>query len=121
MKRVTIYTFIIFLFILVYFVNNLYLKVVLLIAASLLILITKYISNKSTPKTEIFFDERIEFNIYKWSTKILCVLNFFLFLALFLSDQFDFIPEFSTELFLVYLLISMCFPFYILPTILKHC
>lgn len=120
MKKITIYTFIIFLFIIVYLVNNLYLKVVLLIATSLFILINKYKSNKLTPKTEVFFDERIEFNIYKWSTKILCALNFFLILILFLSNQFNFIPTFTTEFLLVYLLISICVPFYILPAVLKH-
>ncbi|MHC5267877.1 hypothetical protein ACYSNO_01625 [Enterococcus sp. LJL98] len=92
---------------------------ILLIGFSLLIVLAKY-QRQEMKKEENEYDDRVNQNITKWSLRSLYVCNSLLILLLFLQQQ-EIIPvSIPIEGLILFLIFSLCLPFYLIPAIIKH-
>ena len=91
-------------------------KLFLIVIATILIALAKYV--RSNRKVEdIEFDDRVNANITKWSLRIVYVMNLVLFLLLVFESKG--ILDISNHFILIYLVLTLFIPFYVTPTILK--
>lgn len=105
--------------IVLYFVEHSLTKGVLLAGVICLIVFAK-IKRSQLQKDDIEYDDRVNANISKWSLRIVFLLNACLILILFIDKQDIVTLKMSIDMILIYLLITLCIPFYIVPTILKR-
>lgn len=91
-------------------------KLFLIVIASILIALAKYIRSKRIDE-EIEFDDRVNANIAKWSLRIVYVMNSALFILLVFESKG--ILDISIHFILIYLVLSLFIPFYVTPSILK--
>ncbi|MGN7476324.1 hypothetical protein ACTHOQ_00600 [Solibacillus silvestris] len=106
-------------FLVILFIESTLLKWLLLAGISCLIILAKYKRSK-IQNGEFEFDDRVNANISKWSLRSMMLLNALLILILIIDNQGVFKMDFNIEMILVYLLITLCIPFYIVPAIIKH-
>ena len=118
---IKLYTYIpAFLFILVIlFINNALIKWLLIPFMLFFLILSKYKRSK-IEKKEIEYDDRVNINISKWSLRSMFVLNTLLILILLLVNQNIIRVDFNMEFILLYLLITLFIPFYIVPAIIKQ-
>lgn len=119
MNKLFTYVPILCLIIVLSFVDQSLVKWILLVGIGCLIVFAKYKRSK-IQQEEIEYDDRVNANISKWSLRIMFVLNALLILILFIDNQGIVKLNFSLEMISIYLLITLCLPFYIVPTIIKR-
>lgn len=68
---------------------------------------------------DIEFDERVNANISKWSLRTMILLNAVLILVLLINSKGLLPVELDLKMLLIYLLLTLFIPFYIVPTIIK--
>lgn len=119
MKKLFTYVPIICLIMVILFIDSTWMKGILLVGISVLIVFAKFKRNK-LQQEEIVTDDRVNANISKWSLRSMFGLNTLLIVILFVDNQGIFKLNFNMEMILVYLLITLCIPFYIVPAVLKH-
>lgn len=94
------------------------LKLLLLGIVAIAVVFAKYFRVQMQDE-DIEFDERVNANISKWSFRTMILLNALLILVLF-SIYKGFLPiELDIQLLLIYLLLTLFLPFYVVPTIIK--
>ena len=91
-------------------------KLFLIVIATILIALAKYVRSKRKVE-DIEFDDRVNANITKWSLRIVYVMNSVLFLLLVFESK-GFL-DISNHFILIYLVLSLFIPFYVTPFILK--
>ncbi|MFJ7734903.1 hypothetical protein ACIQ2D_01075 [Lysinibacillus sp. NPDC097287] len=94
------------------------LKWLLLGIAAVMIVFAKYFRVQMQDE-DIEFDERVNANISKWSLRTMIVLNALLILVLFTVYKGLLPMELDIQLLLMYLLLSLFLPFYVVPAIIK--
>lgn len=119
MMKLFTYVPIICLIMVILFIESTLMKWILLIGISALIVFAKF-KRKKLQQDEIVTDDRVNANISKWSLRSMFGLNTLLIVILYVDNQGIFKLNFNIELILVYLLITLCIPFYIVPAVLKH-
>ncbi|RJS59217.1 hypothetical protein CJ483_03335 [Bacillus sp. PK3_68] len=118
MKTIFTYIPIISLLLVLYALEDSILKWMLLIICALLVVLAKYIRTKMKAD-EIEFDDRVNANISKWSLRSVYLLNAFLVLLLVLDARRLLTINLNNEMLLLYLLLTLYVPFYIVPLIVK--
>ncbi|MEG0259103.1 MAG: hypothetical protein RR651_04445 [Lysinibacillus sp.] len=68
---------------------------------------------------EIEFDDRVNANISKWSLRTMIALNALLILFLFTLYKGLLSIELDIQMLLIYLLLTLFLPFYVVPAIIK--
>ena len=101
------------------FLDTSIMKLLLLAGIVCLIIFAKYQRSK-IQQEDIEFDDRVNANISKWSLRSMFVLNTLLILILFIDNQGILKLDFNMEMILLYLLLTLFIPFYIVPAIIKH-
>ena len=94
------------------------LKWLLIGIAAVLVAFAKYYRVQMQDE-DIEFDERVNANISKWSLRTMIVLNALLILVLFSIHKGLLPMELDIQLLLIYLLLTLFIPFYVVPTIIK--
>ncbi|MCD7034135.1 hypothetical protein LRR81_07805 [Metabacillus sp. GX 13764] len=94
------------------------LKVVLFVIIAILVIIAKYF-RKRMDEEEVEYDDRVNANITKWSLRSVYIMNALLFL-LFITEKNGLLSlPLNTSFVLIYLLLTLFIPFYIIPSIIK--
>lgn len=119
MKNLFTFIPIVCLLMIIYFIDDTSMKWTLLVGMSVLAVFAKFKRNK-LQEEDIVTDDRVNANISKWSLRIMFTLNTLLIVILFVDNQGIFKLNFNMEMILVYLLMTLCIPFYIVPAVLKH-
>ncbi|MGG0658223.1 hypothetical protein [Rummeliibacillus pycnus] len=119
MTKLFTYIPILFFIIVLAFLNNSFIKWVLLGGIVCLIVFAKY-KRSNMQKEEIEFDDRVNANISKWSLRCMFLLNALLIIILFIDNQGILKMEYDVDMILLYLLSTLFIPFYIVPAIIKH-
>ncbi|WP_153733292.1 hypothetical protein [Sporosarcina obsidiansis] len=101
------------------FLDTSLMKLLLLAGIVCLIIFAKHQRSK-IQQEDIEFDDRVNANISKWSLRSMFLLNTLLILILFIDNQGILKLEFNMEMILLYLLLTLFIPFYIVPAIIKH-
>lgn len=117
-KSLTYVPVLLFLFILFMMKENIFTTILLIGIASLMIL-AKY-QRQEIKKEENEYDDRVNQNITKWSLRSLYACNSLLILTLFLQQQEIIHVPIQMEGLILFLIISLCLPFYLIPAIIKH-
>lgn len=119
MSKLFTYVPIIFFILIILFIDNSFIKWLFIPLILILIIFNKYNRSK-IEKEEIEYDDRVNANISKWSLRSMFVLNTVLTLILFLVKQNIIKIDLDIELILLYLLMTLFIPFYIVPAIIKQ-
>ena len=116
-----LYTYIpVFAFLLVvFFVENVVLKISLLAVLALILIMAK-LKRHQLVGDELEYDDRVESNITKWSLRSMFILNTLLIALLVIARENILDMTISRDVILIYLLITLCVPFYIVPLIVKR-
>ncbi|KSU89172.1 hypothetical protein AS180_04035 [Priestia veravalensis] len=93
-------------------------KWALLVFMAIGILIAKN-SRKNMQSEEVEYDDRVNSNITKWSLRTMYVMNALLFIMLVLENYHISLIKLNINFILIYLLITLFIPFYIIPLIIK--
>ena len=106
-------------FVLVFFLMEaMLLKGFLLALIIVLILFAKY--KRSKMQEDVEFDDRVNANITKWSLRTIFILNTVLLVLLLIESRKVVHFELNMNYMIVYLLVTLCVPFYIVPAIVKR-
>lgn len=119
MKNLFTYVPIVCLLMIIYFIDDASTRLILLVGMGVLAVFAKFKRSK-LQEEDIVTDDRVNANISKWSLRIMFILNTLLIVILFIDNQGIFQLNFSMEMILVYLLMTLCIPFYIVPTVSKY-
>lgn len=116
-----LYTYIpVFIFLLVlFFVENVTLKITLLAVFAVLMMVAKWKRHQLTNE-ELEYDDRIESNITKWSLRSMFILNTALMALIIVSSENILDINLSMDVILVILLFTLFVPFYVVPSIVKR-
>lgn len=105
--------------IVIFFIESSLLKWILLAGIGCLMIFAKYKRGKLM-NDELEFDDRVNANISKWSLRSMMMLNTLLILILVIGSKGDMNWTINIELILVYLVATLCIPFYIIPAVIKN-
>ena len=118
MNKMFTYLPFILLFLVLFGLESSGLKLVLLGLLAIVSVFVKYFRVHMQDE-DIEFDDRVNANISKWSLRTMIVLNALLILFIFTIYRGLLPIELDLQMLLVYLLLTLYLPFYIVPMILK--
>lgn len=116
--KILYYLPVILLLLVVLLVEQGWVKVCLIILLAISLLVSKY-KRKQTNK-EIEFDERVKANIIYYSFSFMLIMNALLVTYFLCVSQLNMTAWLTYEYLLIYLLVSIFVPLYIIPTIAKR-
>lgn|SRR5690606_8936553 len=119
MKKIFTYIPVLCSIIVILFIESSLLKWILLVVIGCLMIFAKYKRSKLTGE-EFEFDDRVNANISKWSLRSMFVLNTLLIMILVIGSKGDLEWAINIEWILVYLVVTLCIPFYIIPAVIKN-
>lgn len=119
MKRLLYYLPSILTLVVVFTLDEGWMKWLLLILLVLSVLITKYKRSKLMVD-EVEFDERVNTNIRYWSFGFLVITNALLMVYLILVSQSLLIDWITVDFLMIYLSVSLLIALYIVPSIAKR-
>ncbi|MEO4055646.1 hypothetical protein [Solibacillus sp. CAU 1738] len=105
--------------IVLYVLDSIMLKGILLGIIAPLLFLAKY-KRVQMQKEEIEFDDRVNANISKWSLRSLFGLNAVMLLLIATNQQGMFDFNINQEMVLLYLVLTLFIPFYVVPAIVKQ-
>lgn len=82
-------------------------------------LYAKY-QRKRITGNDVEYDERIEANLTKWSLRTTYFLNALLLAILFMQKSQLFSFEININTLILYIIMTLAIPFYVIPTIIKQ-
>ncbi|WP_339176090.1 hypothetical protein MKY51_06805 [Solibacillus sp. FSL R5-0691] len=101
------------------FIESTLLKWILLVGIGCLMVLAKYRRSKLM-NDEFEFDDRVNANITKWSLRSMFILNTMLIMILVIGSQGVLEWAINIEWILIYLIVTLCIPFYIVPAVIKN-
>ncbi len=119
MSKLFTYVPLVCLLIVLFVIDSSMLKGILLVIIAPLLVLAKY-KRVQLQKEEIEFDDRVNANISKWSLRSLFSLNAIMLLLLATNQQGIFDFNINQEIVLLYLVLTLFIPFYIVPAIVKQ-
>ncbi|MEG0385980.1 MAG: hypothetical protein RR642_14620 [Solibacillus sp.] len=100
-------------------IDSTIIKATLLVITAPFLILAKY-KRVQMQKEEIEFDDRVNANISKWSLRSLFGLNAVMLLLLATIQQGIIDFKINHEVVLLYLVLTLFIPFYVVPTIVKQ-
>lgn len=119
MSKLFTYVPLVSLLIVLFVIDSTVLKGILLGIITPLLVLAKY-KRVQMQKEEVEYDDRVNANISKWSLRSLFSLNAIMLLVLATSQQGIFDINVNQEMMLLYLVLTLFIPFYVVPAIVKQ-